>query len=94
LTGTAAWNYYAIVQWILGIRTSLEGLEIAPVIPTNWPGFTATRTFRGVVYKISIERKGSGNQIALTVDGSPIKGNIVPVPSDGRKTVTVKGILS
>ena len=21
LTGTAAWNYYAIVQWILGIRT-------------------------------------------------------------------------
>jgi hypothetical protein len=21
LTGTAAWNYYAITQWILGIRT-------------------------------------------------------------------------
>jgi cellobiose phosphorylase len=94
LTGTAAWNYYAIVQWILGIRTSLEGLEIAPVIPKSWPGFTATRTFRGVVYKISIERKGDGNQITLTVDGSPIKGNIVPVPTDGRKTVTVKGILS
>jgi cellobiose phosphorylase len=24
LTGTAAWNYYAIVQWILGIRTDLS----------------------------------------------------------------------
>jgi cellobiose phosphorylase len=94
LTGTAAWNYYAIVQWILGVRPSLEGLEIAPVIPKSWPGFTATRIFRGVVYTITIERKGDGNKIALTVDGAPIKGNIVPPPTDGRKTVTIKGILS
>ena len=76
LTGTAAWNYYAIAQWILGIRTSLEGLEIAPVIPKSWPGFTATRIYRGVVYKITIERQGEGNQIALTVDGQPIEGNV------------------
>jgi cellobiose phosphorylase len=94
LTGTAAWNYYAIVQWILGIRTSLDGLEIAPVIPKSWPGFTATRVFRGVVFKISIERKGDGNKIALTVDGAPIVGSVVPVPTDGRKEVVVKGILS
>ena len=93
LTGTAAWNYYAIVQWILGVRTTFDGLEIAPVIPKNWPGFTATRVFRGVVYKISIERKGDGNDISLTVDGVPIKGNIVPPPADGRKTVSIKGIL-
>jgi len=94
LTGTAAWNYYAIVQWILGIRTSLDGLEIDPVIPKNWPGFTATRTFRGVVYKIAIERKGEGNRIALMVDGLPIEGNIVHPSADGRKEVLVKGILS
>jgi len=94
LTGTAAWNYYAIVQWILGVRTALDGLEIAAVIPKNWQGFTATRTFRGVVYKISIERKGDGNSIALTVDGKPIKGNVVSPPADGRKEVVVKGILS
>jgi cellobiose phosphorylase len=94
LTGTAAWNYYAIVQWILGVRTTLDGLEIAPVIPASWPGFTATRIFRGVTYRISIERQGPGNQIALTVDGAPIEGNIVPAPADGRKEVTVKGVLS
>jgi cellobiose phosphorylase len=82
------------VQWILGVRTSLDGLEIAPVIPKSWPGFTATRTFRGVVYRISIERKDDGNHIALTVDGLPIEGNIVPPPADGRKEVLVKGILS
>jgi cellobiose phosphorylase len=94
LTGTAAWNYYAIVQWILGIRTSLEGLEIAPVIPKSWPGFTAARTFRGVVFRISIRRQGEGNAIALTVDGAPIEGTVVPVPTDRRKEVVVNGILS
>jgi cellobiose phosphorylase len=94
LTGTAAWNYYAIAQWILGIRTTLDGLEIAPVIPKNWPGFTATRVYRGVVYTISIERRGDGNQIELIVDGSPIAGNLVPPPADERKSVLVRGILS
>jgi len=94
LTGTAAWNYYAIVQWILGIRTSLKGLEIAPVIPKNWPGFTATRTFRDVVYDIAIERQGDGNSIRLTVDGEALEGNVVPAPTDGRSKVVVKGILS
>jgi len=94
LTGTAAWNYYAIVQWILGIRTSLDGLVIAPVIPASWPGFTATRVFRGVTYSITIERKGKGNSVALTVDGQPITGNLIPAPTDARRSVTVKGILT
>ena len=50
LTGTAAWNYYAITQWILGIRPDYEGLRVAPVMPESWPGFTVSRTFRGVTY--------------------------------------------
>jgi cellobiose phosphorylase len=82
------------VQWILGVRTTLDGLEIAPVIPKNWPGFTATRTFRGVVYNISIERRGEGNRIELIVDGAAIEGNVVTPPTDERKEVSVKGILS
>jgi cellobiose phosphorylase len=94
LTGTAAWNYYAIAQWILGVRATLDGLEIAPVIPKSWPGFTATRTFRGVVYKIAIERKGEGNSITLIVDGVPTEGNIVAPPADGRKEVSIKGTLT
>ena len=39
LTGTAAWNYVAITQWILGIRPTLDGLQIAPVLPAGWDGF-------------------------------------------------------
>ena len=93
LTGTAAWNYYAITQWILGIRTSYNGLQINPVIPKKWRGFKATRKFRGVTYHIEIERQGDGNQVALTVDGIAIKGDTVPPPTDGRKEVQVKGTL-
>ncbi|MGH2928728.1 MAG: GH36-type glycosyl hydrolase domain-containing protein, partial [Solirubrobacteraceae bacterium] len=47
LTGTAAWNFVAITQWILGIRPELDGLRVDPVLPSSWPGFTATRRFRG-----------------------------------------------
>ena len=94
LTGTAAWNYYAVVQWILGIRPTYDGLEIAPVIPARWSGFTATRVFRGVSYQIAIERKGAGNRIALTVDGTRIEGNLVRPPHDTRKDVSIFGVLS
>lgn len=94
LTGTAAWNYHAITQWILGIRATYEGLEIAPVIPSDWSGFRATRIFRGVEHKISIERRGAGNHVALMVDGAPIEGNLIPIPIDGRKEISVVGILS
>lgn len=94
LTGTAAWNYHAIVQWILGIRTTLDGLAVAPVIPSSWSGFTATRIYRGDVYRITIERKGEGNQLTLSVDGTPIEGNLIPPPAGERKEVIVHGILS
>jgi len=93
LTGTAAWNYFAIVQWILGIRTELGGLTLAPVIPTTWPGFRATRVFRGVTYHIDVKREGKGSQASLEVDGIAIKGNTITPPSDGRKEVSVKVTL-
>jgi cellobiose phosphorylase len=94
LTGTAAWNYYAITQWILGIRTSYDGLQISPVIPKSWRGFKATRIFRDVTYHIVVERAGEGNQVALRVDGVPIKGDIVPPPGAGRREVLVQATLS
>ncbi|MGD0013214.1 MAG: glycosyl transferase [Bryobacteraceae bacterium] len=94
LTGTAAWNYYAITQWILGIRPTYSGLQVAPVIPSRWSGFTAVRRFRGVTYRIAIQRSGPGNNVALKVDGVPVPGDIVPPPADGRKEVLVEATLT
>ncbi len=93
LTGTAAWNYYAITQWILGIRPEFEGLKIAPVIPQAWPGFEATRKYRGVTYRIKVKRAGAGNKVSLVVDGKAIEGDVVPT-GDGKADVSVEVTLT
>jgi cellobiose phosphorylase len=94
LTGTAAWNYVAITQWILGIRPAYDGLQIAPVIPTEWKGFEAIRWFRGVRYEIRVDRTGPGNNVKLEVDGKSIESNVVPIPPVGTQTVRVMATLS
>ena len=90
LTGTAAWNYVAITQWILGLRPTHDGLAVAPVIPSDWKGFEAVRNFRGVRYSIQVERFGAGNNVTLSVGGNTIKGTVIPLPSSGTKAVSVK----
>jgi cellobiose phosphorylase len=90
LTGTAAWNYVAITQYILGIRPAFHGLEVKPVIPSGWNGFEAARSFRGVRYEISVKREGPGNETSLEVDGQSIPGTLIPVPEESIDTVKVK----
>ena len=94
LTGTAAWNYVAITQWILGIRPTYAGLEVAPVIPSGWSGFTATRVFRGVTYTITVERQGPGQAISILANGRPVEGTVVPLPLAGIREVSVRVTLS
>jgi cellobiose phosphorylase len=89
LTGTASWIYVAGTQWILGIRPTFYGLRIAPVIPEAWSGFKAVRIFRGVVYHIEVQRIGTGNRVNLTVDGKPVKGDVVPLPAESQKRLNV-----
>jgi cellobiose phosphorylase len=79
LTGTAAWNYVAITQSILGIRPTLNGLEISPAIPAGWDGFTATREFRGVTYHITVTNPKHVSQGVekVIVNGEQIEGSLV-----------------
>ena len=94
LTGTAAWNYVAISQYILGIRPSYAGLTIQPVIPTRWPGFTAQRVFRGVVYTINVIRHGPGNNVQMRANGQDIQGTVIPIPSELIKEVNIEVVLT
>jgi cellobiose phosphorylase len=89
LTGTAAWNFVAITQWILGIRPDYDGLRVEPVLPEGWPGYRAIRQFRGVTYQIEVSRQGPGTACTLTVDGQQIEGTLVPIPSSNRVDVKV-----
>jgi len=92
LTGTAAWNYYAITQFILGIKPGYEGLEIDPCIPADWKGFQVTRKFRGASYHIEIKNSGVMKGVKrLMVNGKEVKGNIIPMqPAGTVNTVEVE----
>ncbi|MFA7040827.1 MAG: glycosyl hydrolase family 65 protein [Proteiniphilum sp.] len=81
LTGTAAWNFYTISQYILGIRTAYDGLIIDPCIPPEWEQYHVTRRFRGVTYRITVnnpEKRMKGVK-AITLNGEPVKGNLIPL---------------
>ena len=85
LTGTAAWNFVAVSQWILGIRPDYDGLIIDPCIPSDWNGFTVTRKFRGATYRITVKNPSHVNKgiKSLVVDGAAVEGNLVKAFTDG-----------
>lgn len=85
LTGTAAWNYVAITQWILGIRPTFIGLRIDPCIPRAWDGFRVRRTFRGAIYDIRVANPHHvcRGVTSVRVDGALIEGSLICIHGDG-----------
>ena len=82
LTGTSAWNFFAISQAILGVKPQFDGLMIDPCLPACLPEVTIRREFRGSVYDIHIVNHSGGEKapVHITVNGQPIEGQIIPLP--------------
>jgi cellobiose phosphorylase len=81
LTGTAAWNYVAITQFILGIRPELDGLLIDPCIPSDWERFEVVRRYRGKQVKIEVSNPNRvcKGVASIVLNGNPIELNLLPV---------------
>ena len=90
LTGTAAWTFTAISQYILGLQPTLQGLRIDPCIPDTVSGYTVQRTFRNVRYHIRIENPAHVQKgvVSVTVNGKLLEGNIIP-PVTGKSEAYV-----
>ena len=86
LTGTAAWTFVDVSQYLLGVRPTLDGLAIEPHLPEQFTDLTVTRVFRGVTYRITMKRTG---ERTVSVNGEQLAGNVVPVPTDDTKLVEV-----
>ena len=84
LTGTAAWTFTNVSQYILGIRPEFDGLCIDPCIPETLSGFTVTRHFRGAVYHIHVDNSAKSQKgiKTLLVNGTPVEGNMIPYQKD------------
>ena len=94
LTGTAAWTFTNISQYILGIYPTLEGLSVNPCTPAEFGDFNITREYRGVTYNIEIKNpnKVQKGVASLLVDGKEIQGNIIPFDGS-KKTVSVVAVM-
>ncbi len=84
LTGTAAWNWLAISQYILGIRPDYDGLVIDPKLPAGVGAFTVRRRFRGATYIINAVPAGA---YSLSLNGEPLSGKKVPVCPSGSENI-------
>ncbi len=92
LTGTAAWTFTAISQYILGIQPTLKGLSVNPCIPADWEGYTLDRVYRGMTYHITVDNKAAAQKgvKSLTVDGVSVEGCVIPAEMvTGKKEVSV-----
>ena len=80
LTGTAAWMWYTVSEFILGIKPHYDGLLIDPCLPKTAHNYTVTRRFRGAEYEIHVSNpKGVSKGVSkMTVDGTPVEGAVVP----------------
>ena len=87
LTGTAAWNFVAVSQWILGIKPEFEGLRIDPCIPEAWDGYTVKRWFRNSMYIITIKNPEhiSKGIKKLFIDHKEFIGNVIPIYNDNKE---------
>jgi cellobiose phosphorylase len=82
LTGSAAWNYVAVTQYILGVRADYDGLIVDPCLPSSLTELKVDRKFRGARYQIKIINRQAG-QFSLSYNGKPISGKKLPVAEPG-----------
>ena len=95
LTGSGVWKFRDGLDYILGVRPDYEGLIINPSIPSAWDGFRVKRKFRDAWYEIEVINPNHVEHgvKSITVNGSEIKGNALPVVAVGEtaKVIVVMG---
>ena len=93
LTGTAAWTFVNISQFILGVYPTHKGLMVNPCVPKDFGDFKITRKYRGATYNITVKQNGAEKGVkSLVVNGKTIEGNVIPY-EEGVKEYTVEAVI-
>ena len=93
LTGTAAWMWLTVSQYILGIKPSYDGLVIDPCLPCTAQEYSVKRKFRDAEYRIRVSNpKGvSRGIISMQVDGADVEGNVITYSPGNHEVIVVMG---
>ena len=94
LTGTAAWTFVDVSQYILGIQPTPAGLKIDPCLPHEMDGFTLRRVWRGATYEITVDNTAHAEKgvASMTVNGQPVPTNTLS-PAPAGTTVQVRVVM-
>ena len=94
LTGTAAWTFVDVSQYILGVQPTLAGLKIDPCLPHVMDGFTLRRVWRGATYEITVDNTAHAEKgvASMTVNGQPVPTNTLS-PAPAGTTVQVRVVM-
>jgi cyclic beta-1,2-glucan synthetase len=84
-TGSAAWMYRLGLEVILGIRRNGEKLRISPRIPASWQAFRVRYRYKTAVYSIRVNNETRRGETRITLDGSPVDGDLLPMNDDGHE---------
>ena len=100
LTGTAAWTFVNISQYILGVYPTHRGLSINPCVPEGFGDFELTRKYRGATYNITVKQNGAqkgikkmvvnGKDIDVSVKADPVSGGVLIPIENGVKEYKVE----
>lgn len=80
LTGTASTVMVGCVEGILGMRPDLDGLRIAPSIPSDWKEFTIDKKFRGKSMNIQVKNENGAESgyKEMFLNGEKLSDNYIP----------------
>lgn len=80
-TGAAGWVYQAGLNSLLGFSKQGNTIVMNPSIPQKWPHYSLSYTFDQTTYDIQVNNPEglSHGRAELTVDGTPISGNLIPM---------------
>jgi cellobiose phosphorylase len=94
LTGTAAWTFVNVSQYILGVYPTHNGLQINPCVPDGFGDFKLTRKYRNTVYNIEVTNPDGVQKGVkeLYVDGELVAGNVIPYDAS-KQAANVKVIM-
>ena len=96
LTGTAAWTFVNVSQFILGIQPEYAGLSINPCIPSTFEELQIKRYFRDAWYFITIKNPNHVEKgiSSITVDGLTLNKETTIIPFErGKKEYYVEVVM-
>ena len=73
LTGTAAWNFVALSQYLCGVRPEFDGLRVEPRLPAHIRQAEIVRVWKGVRYVIAVENLDPKGIVTLSADNPDVR---------------------